>query len=265
VDPMAESYYRHTPYHFSGNNPVRFLDLNGMSYGDYFKTDGTHLGNDGIDDQKVYTADGVNKSTDIETGKETTTFTNGKEIGKVSDFLNMNGYSISSNELKQNLVGFSIFMKFAGTTNDYSPINVVSGDRDADRNKTAGGSSGSNHTKGIAADITVTGMSNENLAKAAASYGKFGGVIFYPNIGDTQGFGTHTKMVTNNINYTISFGSQTAILSGTSFKPINVQNSQTLNPHVHVDMRSQTYLGRYAGHNGSENTYLRWLSKTQIR
>jgi hypothetical protein len=35
VDPMAESYFSFSPYHFSGNNPMRFLDLNGMNYDDY--------------------------------------------------------------------------------------------------------------------------------------------------------------------------------------------------------------------------------------
>ena len=36
VDPMAESYYSQSPYHFSGNNPIRLLDLNGMNYDDYY-------------------------------------------------------------------------------------------------------------------------------------------------------------------------------------------------------------------------------------
>ena len=36
VDPMAEKYYSFSPYHFSGNNPMRFLDLNGMNYDDYY-------------------------------------------------------------------------------------------------------------------------------------------------------------------------------------------------------------------------------------
>lgn len=264
-DPLSEVNRRWSPYRFSFDNPLRFLDPDGMLEGDYYTTSGNYLGNDGIDDKKVYTADGTNKSTNKETGKETTTFTNAKEIGTVSDFLNMNGYSISSNELKQNLVGLSINMKSTGETDGYSTIQVASGDRTTDSNKNAGGTSVSLHTKGMAADITVNGMSNESLAKSAANYGKFGGVIFYPNSGDTQGFGTHTEVTTNTINYAVSFGNQTATLSGTSFKPVNVTNSQTLSPHVHVDVRSQSYLGRYTGNNGSENTYARWLSKTQIR
>lgn len=32
VDPMASSYYSESPYHFSGNNPIRFLDVDGRYY-----------------------------------------------------------------------------------------------------------------------------------------------------------------------------------------------------------------------------------------
>ncbi len=32
VDPLAESYVSQSPYHFSGNNPIKFVDLNGMNY-----------------------------------------------------------------------------------------------------------------------------------------------------------------------------------------------------------------------------------------
>ena len=59
VDPLTESYYSQSPYHFSGNNPIRLLDLNGMNYGDYYKENGTWLGSDGIVDDKVYIADAV--------------------------------------------------------------------------------------------------------------------------------------------------------------------------------------------------------------
>lgn len=35
VDPMAEEYDSQSPYHFSGNNPLKFVDLNGMNYDGY--------------------------------------------------------------------------------------------------------------------------------------------------------------------------------------------------------------------------------------
>jgi hypothetical protein len=35
VDPLAEKYLSQSTYHFSGNNPMRFVDLNGMNYDGY--------------------------------------------------------------------------------------------------------------------------------------------------------------------------------------------------------------------------------------
>jgi RHS repeat-associated protein len=35
TDLMAESYFSQSPYHFSGNNPILFLDLNGMNYDEF--------------------------------------------------------------------------------------------------------------------------------------------------------------------------------------------------------------------------------------
>ena len=32
IDPMAEKYISLSPYHTSGNNPVNFVDVNGMEY-----------------------------------------------------------------------------------------------------------------------------------------------------------------------------------------------------------------------------------------
>ncbi len=54
MDPLAEKYYNHSPYHFSGNNPIRFVDLDGMSYADFVDEEGRLIGNDGVDDGRVF-------------------------------------------------------------------------------------------------------------------------------------------------------------------------------------------------------------------
>ena len=73
VDPLAESYYAQSSYHFSGNNPMRFIDQNGMSYGDFVDENGKEIGNDGKADNKVYvvksTESGISKS-DIKATKK---------------------------------------------------------------------------------------------------------------------------------------------------------------------------------------------------
>lgn len=46
VDPRAEKYFSQSTYHFSGNNPILLLDMNGMNYSPYFDKQGNFLGVD---------------------------------------------------------------------------------------------------------------------------------------------------------------------------------------------------------------------------
>jgi RHS repeat-associated protein len=61
VDPLAGERSWLNPYNYVQNNPIMRVDPDGVLDGDYFDKEGNHLGNDGIDDGKVYVVDGGSK------------------------------------------------------------------------------------------------------------------------------------------------------------------------------------------------------------
>ncbi len=82
-------------------------------------------------------------------------------------------YKISSNELKRRL------QDFANQTG--CDVTVVGGDRSAARNSSVGGSKGSRHLYGDAADIVVRGTPNRDVAIQAQGSGLLNTTIYYPS------------------------------------------------------------------------------------
>ncbi|MFO7999737.1 MAG: RHS repeat-associated core domain-containing protein [Marinilabilia sp.] len=57
IDPLAEEYYPVSPYAYVANNPLKFIDPDGMRIDDYFNEKGEYLGEDNAETDKIKVID----------------------------------------------------------------------------------------------------------------------------------------------------------------------------------------------------------------
>jgi RHS repeat-associated protein len=142
LDPLAEVQPNKTPYHYCSNNPITRIDPTGMLDGDYYDRDGVYLGNDGIDDNKVYqlkdTYRAKFENTDVNWGgtlseKHSTELqTKSNDLGTVQDAF-VTGDSVSDKRIQSLHPAIRMqatdFIKEANASSDGTLIRVAQGFR----------------------------------------------------------------------------------------------------------------------------------------
>jgi RHS repeat-associated protein len=107
VDPLAdeEGQESWTPYHYGLNNPIRYNDPKGMLFGDIYNMNGTHIGTDGKDDNRVF----VSTTTD----DKQLTQTKASELINQTDAINTLNVSCQTAPLIALSVGHDEFKQLA--------------------------------------------------------------------------------------------------------------------------------------------------------
>ena len=128
VDTLAELAPGWSPYRYGFNNPVRFTDPTGMFEGDFIDENGKHLGNDGIDDGKVYVVKTTQKSFSTGQDEATPSAGNSKQDAKATnDFIKNN--SGNAQAFQNNSIAYDNSVKIEDSaTTRQAMVDIVNQD-----------------------------------------------------------------------------------------------------------------------------------------